>query len=111
MSAKKVKNNLLAAVLVLTVIPLTVKVSQNVIERCCFLISQQLLEMDEVRCLTIDFSFIDDELVIIDILTCRPMRQDTGCCVYFGECPAASVFQVIDAWLDRVCCKDCFAGS
>lgn len=48
-SAKKVKNNLLAAVLILTVIPPSVKVSQAVIGHCCFLISQKLLETDEVR--------------------------------------------------------------
>ncbi|KAH0586658.1 hypothetical protein H2248_007874 [Termitomyces sp. 'cryptogamus'] len=47
-SAKKVKNNMLAAVLILTVIPSSVKVSQAVIEHCCFLISQKLLDSGEL---------------------------------------------------------------
>ena len=47
--AKKVKNNMLAAVLVLTVIPNWVTVGRAVVEHCCFLITQKLLEEDEVR--------------------------------------------------------------
>jgi len=47
-SAKKVKNNLLAAVLILTVIPPFVKVGRVVIEHCCFLITQKLLDADEM---------------------------------------------------------------
>ncbi|KAF8074912.1 clathrin-coated vesicle protein, partial [Lyophyllum atratum] len=47
-STKKIKNNLLAAVLILTVIPVSVKVSQAVIEHCCFLICQKLLESGEL---------------------------------------------------------------
>ncbi|KAG5643615.1 hypothetical protein DXG03_000582 [Asterophora parasitica] len=47
-SSKKIKNNLLTAVLVLTVIPTSVKVSQAVVEHCCFLISQHLLESSEL---------------------------------------------------------------
>ncbi|KAK0495924.1 clathrin-coated vesicle protein [Armillaria luteobubalina] len=46
-STKKVKNNLLAAVLILTVIPPTVKVGRAVLEHACFLISQKLLDADE----------------------------------------------------------------
>ncbi|KAK0239818.1 clathrin-coated vesicle protein [Armillaria nabsnona] len=45
-STKKVKNNLLAAVLILTVIPPTVKVGRAVLEHACFLISQKLLDAD-----------------------------------------------------------------
>ncbi|KAG6888099.1 hypothetical protein C0995_010705, partial [Termitomyces sp. Mi166 len=47
-STKKVKNNMLAAVLILTVIPSSVKVSQAVIEHCCFLISQKPLDSSEL---------------------------------------------------------------
>jgi len=47
-SAKKIKNNLLASVLILTVIPPSVKVGRGVIEQCYFLISQKLLEIDDV---------------------------------------------------------------
>lgn len=48
-STKKIKNNLLASVLILTVIPPNVKVGRGVIEQCYFLISQKLLEADEVQ--------------------------------------------------------------
>ncbi|KAF9269100.1 clathrin-coated vesicle protein [Marasmius fiardii PR-910] len=41
---KKVKNNLLATVLILTSIPPHAKVGEAVIEHCCYLISQKILE-------------------------------------------------------------------
>ena len=47
-SIKKIKNNMLAAVLVLTIVPLWVKVGKAVVEHGCFLISQKLLDADEV---------------------------------------------------------------
>lgn len=47
-ATKKVKNNLLAAVLVLTVIPSDVKLGREAVEHCCFLISQRLYADDEV---------------------------------------------------------------
>lgn len=47
-SLKKVKNNLLATVLILTVVPANVKIGQSVLEHCCFLISQKLLDASEV---------------------------------------------------------------
>jgi len=47
-STKKIKNNLLASVLILTVVPSSIKVGRGVIEQCYFLISQKLLEIDEV---------------------------------------------------------------
>ncbi|KAJ7637580.1 clathrin-coated vesicle protein [Mycena polygramma] len=47
-STKKIKNNLLAAVLILTVIPQSVKVGEAVIEHCCFLITQKLLDAGEM---------------------------------------------------------------
>ncbi|KAJ7066512.1 clathrin-coated vesicle protein [Mycena amicta] len=47
-SAKKIKNNLLAAVLILTVLPPSVKVGEPVIEHCCYLITQKLLDVGEL---------------------------------------------------------------
>ncbi|KAJ6560948.1 clathrin-coated vesicle protein [Mycena sp. CBHHK59/15] len=47
-STKKIKNNLLASVLILTVIPASIKVGEGVIEHCCFLITQKLLDVDEM---------------------------------------------------------------
>jgi HEAT repeat-containing protein 5 len=43
-----VKNNLLAGVLILTVAPPTAKVGLAAIEHCCFLITQKLLDLEEV---------------------------------------------------------------
>jgi hypothetical protein len=54
-AAKKIKNNLLAAVLILTVIPPSIQVGLPVIEHCCFLISQKLLDSNEV-CLVLSSS-------------------------------------------------------
>ncbi|EKM52639.1 uncharacterized protein PHACADRAFT_186750 [Phanerochaete carnosa HHB-10118-sp] len=48
MCRKKIKNNVLAAVLVLTILPPIVRLSLAVIEHCCFLISQQLNESSEM---------------------------------------------------------------
>ncbi|KAI0277285.1 clathrin-coated vesicle protein [Russula aff. rugulosa BPL654] len=47
-STNKVKNNFLAAVLILTVIPPSVKVGQGVINRCCFLIAEKLSDAHEM---------------------------------------------------------------
>lgn len=38
----KVKNNLLASVLIVTVVPQNVKLSRTVVEHCCYLIAQKL---------------------------------------------------------------------
>jgi len=45
---KKVKNNMLAAVLVLTVVPNWIKLGRPVVEHCCFIIMQKLLEDEDV---------------------------------------------------------------
>ncbi|CAE6356393.1 unnamed protein product [Rhizoctonia solani] len=47
-SILKTKNNLLAAVLILTVTPAEVKLSRAAVEHCCFLISQKLSEAAEI---------------------------------------------------------------
>ncbi|KIM27128.1 hypothetical protein M408DRAFT_16736 [Serendipita vermifera MAFF 305830] len=44
----KTKNNLLAAVLILTIIPPTTKLSRALVEQCCYLISQRIMEQSEV---------------------------------------------------------------
>ena len=45
---KKIKSNLLAAVLILTVVPPTTRIGKALLEHCCYLISQKLVEPDEV---------------------------------------------------------------
>ncbi|KZW00275.1 clathrin-coated vesicle protein [Exidia glandulosa HHB12029] len=44
----KTKNNLLASVIILTSVPVGVKLSQVALEQCCYLISQRLTEVTEV---------------------------------------------------------------
>ena len=49
-AAKKLRGNLLAAVLLLTSVPKDLKISQEAVEHCCLLISNLMLEVDgEVR--------------------------------------------------------------
>jgi hypothetical protein len=48
-ASKKIKNNLLAAVLILTVLPPDTKLGREAVEHCCFIISQKLNADDEVR--------------------------------------------------------------
>ncbi|KAF8148271.1 clathrin-coated vesicle protein [Crassisporium funariophilum] len=47
-STKKAKNNMLASVLILTVIPAWTKVGRAVVEHSCFLISQKLIDANEL---------------------------------------------------------------
>jgi hypothetical protein len=47
-SSKKIKTNLLAAVLILTSLPPRVKVARGVVEHLFFVISQKLEENDDV---------------------------------------------------------------
>ena len=58
---KKIKNNFLAAVLVLTVVPTTVKIGQPVVEHLCFLLTEKLVETSEVSLIAYfvqcDYSF------------------------------------------------------
>ncbi|KDQ17281.1 hypothetical protein BOTBODRAFT_106006 [Botryobasidium botryosum FD-172 SS1] len=44
----KIKNNMLATVLVLTVLPTSVKLGRAVVDHCCYLISHELTELAEV---------------------------------------------------------------
>jgi hypothetical protein len=48
MPTLKLKNNLLAAVLVLTVVPSPIRLSRSAVEHCCSLISEKLGESGDV---------------------------------------------------------------
>ena len=52
MATMKVKNNLLAAVIILTVVPPSVRLSQQAVERCCYLICEKLMDSKDV-CVTL----------------------------------------------------------
>jgi len=47
-SSRKIKSNMLASVLILTVLPGSVKIAAALVDHCCFLISQKLVEADEM---------------------------------------------------------------
>lgn len=49
-ASRKVKSNLLAAVLILTVIPPTAKLGRPAVEHCCFVISQKLVDSNDDVC-------------------------------------------------------------
>jgi hypothetical protein len=74
-TTNKVKNNFLAAVLILTVIPPSVKVGQGVISRCCFLIAEKLSEAHEVSHIRA-VVYLDDISVRIDGFDGSSLRED-----------------------------------
>ncbi|KIM48466.1 hypothetical protein M413DRAFT_63181, partial [Hebeloma cylindrosporum] len=69
-SNKKIKNNMLAAVLILTVVPSWVKIGRAVVEHGCFLISQKLLDADEASLLAFRLLF-----KVIDMFLDDPYRS------------------------------------
>ncbi|KAI0688492.1 clathrin-coated vesicle protein [Cytidiella melzeri] len=69
---KKIKSNVLAAVLILTVLPPNVKISQPVIEHCCFSISQRLIDSDEM---SITAAHCAKTLIIASIHGSPSLRQ------------------------------------
>jgi HEAT repeat-containing protein 5 len=58
MATKKIRNNLLAIVLILTVVPRTTKLSQVLVEHCCSLVFQKLVEKGEVSLFIAIFTWI-----------------------------------------------------
>lgn len=82
-SSRKVKTNLLAAVLILTVIPPQVPVSRDVVEHLFFLISQKLEEGDEVSS-SCDppFIYTTKHFYISDGYRCCSLRKNScNCCI------------------------------
>lgn len=76
MCNKKIKCNLLAAVLVLTVLPATVPVGRPIIEHACFLISQKLVEGGEVRHDRGLDAVPHDSYGTLGLIDSRPLRKD-----------------------------------
>jgi hypothetical protein len=104
-SVKKIKNNLLASVLILTVVPSSVKVGRGVIEQCYFLISQKLLEIDEVKiCLPPSESTPTSDFT--DISHCRPLRQDPYIGLKLWQSDVAPMRKISPPGDDRVHCKN-----
>jgi hypothetical protein len=75
-SAKKIKNNLLATVLVLTTVPPSMKLASPVLERCCFIISSRLAEAEAVSKPVRDALSVSD--VFSDVLNCRSLCKNTS---------------------------------
>lgn len=74
-SSKKVKSNLLAAVLILTSLPSRVKVARGVVEHLCFMISQKLEENDDVR-LPLSTIIMTSEIKDTDGYRCCPLCKN-----------------------------------
>ncbi len=99
---------MLAAVLVLTVIPPTVLVGRAVIEHACFLITQKLLEGDEVCSFG---SPVFKMLMITDLPIGRPMRQNTCHCFVSWEYHAPRMREALDARPCRIHSQSCTPGT
>jgi len=82
-STNKIKNNFLAAVLILTVIPPSVKVGQGVISRCCFLIAEKLSDSNEVSHIRV-IGYLDNSLIETDGVDGSSLRKDFnhGVCLW-----------------------------
>lgn len=79
-SSKKVKSNLLAAVLILAGLPSKVKVARGVVEHLCFMISQKLEEHDDVRS-SLSMIVTTSEFKDTDGYRCCALRKN-----YHGRC-------------------------
>ena len=107
-STKKIKNNLLASVLILTVIPSSVKVGRGVIEQCYHLISQKLLEVDEV-CHE-SSKWITDLIASPDLSDSCSMLQDPHCSIHLGQHDASPKCKSPSSGIDRIHRKDDSTG-
>lgn len=107
-SSRKIKTNLLAAVLILTVIPKSVRIGWAIIEHCCFLISQKLVEADEVISFTMDYEHLTHCHVLAVSDRCA-LRENSDSGIDIRPCSSLSMRQVAVTWLDRMPCKSrCF---
>ncbi len=94
MCNKKIKCNLLAAVLILTVLPPTVQVGRPVIEHCCFLISQKLVEGSEVGLqFLLEHSRVIEPSNHLGLLDGCTLREDSHHGVDVWQSSSASVHQ------------------
>lgn len=101
-STKKVKSNLLAAVLILTSLPSRVKVARGVVEHLCFVISQKLEENDDVR-LPLSVIIMTSEIKCTDGYRFCPLRKNHyGCCIQ--QRPVSCLRAALVTWLDPFCC-------
>ena len=66
----------MAAVLILTVIPPSVKVGQGIISRCCFLIAEKLSDAHEVS-YGHAVGYLDDFPIGTDGIDGSSLREDT----------------------------------
>jgi hypothetical protein len=109
-STNKVKNNFLAAVLILTIIPPSVKVGQGVINRCCFLIAEKLSDAHEVSRICA-VGYLGNIPIGIDGGNGSSLRKDIDHSVCLWQRHASPVYKDVTAWDDRVRCQDCRDGS
>ena len=94
----KIKNNLLASVLILTSTPPSIQQSQAAVEHCCFLISQRLLEGPEVISIAFPsrvFIWLD---VFADIFNRSALCQNVNYSWLRGKSAIPILHQASNSW-------------
>lgn len=87
----------MAAVLILTVIPASIKVGQPVVEHACFLITQKLLETGEVIYMPVMILVAERSVGVINR---GPLRQNADNSIHRWEPDTPSMCAIIDPRLD-----------
>ena len=98
---RKIQNNLLASVLVLTIVPIAVKVSQAAIDHCCFLICQKLT-VGEVNSPDVPFHRSDTSTCDSGFIDRSSLCKNTDYRCRIREPAPTAVSKVIAARIDRV---------
>jgi len=99
---------MLAAVLVLTIVPAWVKIGRAVVEHCCFLISQKLLDADDVSSI---FSFMVLSHLrlspfFLDIPNSGSLRQNIDIGILLRQPNSTTMCTASHPWFNRICSED-----
>ena len=102
---------MLAAVLVLTIVPVWVKIGRAVVEHSCFLISQKLLDADEVSSILVLMASSSFNLNVLHLSgpgmpNGSPLRQDIDISVLLWQSNAKTMYAASHPRLDRICSED-----
>ena len=101
MCNKKIKCNLLAAVLILTVLPTTVAIGKPIIEHCCFIISQKLVEGSEVR-RGLPLTHLNTHFSTSALFDCSTLCENSHHGFNIREPNSAAMRKAIAAWSCRM---------
>jgi hypothetical protein len=85
---------------VLTVLTHNVKIGTSVIEHCCFLITQKLLDLEDVSCLRLVELYIRLSLNHVDLSDCRSLREDLDCGIRLWEFDPQAMYKASYPWIN-----------